>query len=56
MALPAAEPRPGLEKCFERRPEHSQDPWNGGMSSLLHLPAVPHVLMGSCALVTLPFP
>lgn len=54
MALPAAESRPGLEKCFVRRPEHSQDPWNGGMSSLLHLPALP--MFSWAAVLWSPFP
>lgn len=29
MALPAAEPGPGLEKHFVQKPEDSRDPWNG---------------------------
>lgn len=41
MALPAAGPRPGLEKHFVQKPGHSQDPWNGGMSNLLYFPALP---------------
>lgn len=57
MALPAAEPRPGLEKCFVQKPEHSQDPWNEWMNAkLIAASCSAHVLLGRCALATSPSP